>query len=799
MYLKSITLKGFKSFPDRTRLEFGPGVSVIVGPERPGKSNVTDAVLWALGEQSPVAVRGQSMQDVIFGGTPGRQAAAKRRGRARARRFRRALGLGVPEVSILRRLDRSGEGEYRLAGARCRLVDVIEVLSDTGLGKEMHSVISQGRVESIVTSKPRDRRLLIEEAAGLGKHRKRRRRAQLKLERTQENLDRALDVEREARSRLRPLKRQAEAAELHARLERQQLETRWELARDDLRTRGEALEQAKDRATQARAQREEVERRLEQVGRRREAAEDALARRSAEREELSRRSFLAQSAVERVGYRVEAVRAAEASVEGRLSRARAMIDALEKAGTEEVTDPDAPERIAALQGALDALDRDREAELKRQLADLEAAVAAAATEAERCGEAVQATTRAREQAEAQLEEARAGVREAERVLEGARREAARVGGELAAVNQFIRSHATLPGAPTSLADQLEVDPGYELAVAAVLDGRLRAAVVDERQDAAALLDRAGADGGRALVLAAADDSAPRQQPDPPTRGAKRLDEIVRGPGEALVLARGLLRGAWVVEAIEEVPSGFTGIAVTRAGRVWSASTSELRQAPAGGEERVLAERNRREELIKQSEAAVRGEQNAVAGLERAGSALAGAERERERTVAAHRAAVRTRDDATEEERRLQAQIDRRRAAPDDGPNAGRRAQLVAELAAERGALERAERERTERAGQLQRLSASVTRDEGLRPALARLLGALEGAVSALQTQKAAFDEALAADKEVGEHVAEELRACARRGSRTSHRASPLQRDADRDRGRAPAGTRPGSGFRARAP
>ena len=106
----------------------------------------------------------------------------------------------MSEISIQRRLDRAGEGEYRLNGARCRLVDVIEVLSDTGLGKEMHSVISQGRVESIVTSKPRDRRLLLEEAAGLGKHRKRRRRAQLKLERTQENLDRALDVEREGLS-----------------------------------------------------------------------------------------------------------------------------------------------------------------------------------------------------------------------------------------------------------------------------------------------------------------------------------------------------------------------------------------------------------------------------------------------------------------------------------------------------------------------------------------------------------------------------------------------------------------------
>src|SRR5437588_7460177 len=244
MYLKSVILKGFKSFPERTRLEFGPGVSVVVGPNGSGKSNITDAVLWALGEQSPVAVRGQSMQDVIFAGAPGRQASGAAEVELVLDDSDCTLGLGAPEVSIVRRLDRTGEGEYRLAGARCRLVDVIEVLSDTGLGKEMHSVISQGRVESLVTSKPRERRLLIEEAAGLGKHRKRRRRAQPKPARPQDNPGRALDVEREARSRLRPLKRQAEAAELHARLERQALEVRWELSRDALRDQLAVLERA---------------------------------------------------------------------------------------------------------------------------------------------------------------------------------------------------------------------------------------------------------------------------------------------------------------------------------------------------------------------------------------------------------------------------------------------------------------------------------------------------------------------------------------------------------------------------
>ena len=205
------------------------------------------------------------MQDVIFGGGRGVQARSAAEVEIVLDNSDGTVDLPLSEISIVRRLDRAGEGGYRLNGARCRLTDVIEVLSDTGLGKETHSVVSQGRVEAIVTSKPRERRLLIEEAAGLGKHRKRRRRAQLKLERTQENLDRALDVEREARTRLRPLKRQAEAAELHERLERQMLEARWELAREALRARGVELDGAEAEVKQARAARAEIEARLQAV------------------------------------------------------------------------------------------------------------------------------------------------------------------------------------------------------------------------------------------------------------------------------------------------------------------------------------------------------------------------------------------------------------------------------------------------------------------------------------------------------------------------------------------------------
>ncbi len=758
MYLKSITLKGFKSFPDRTRLEFGRGVSVIVGPNGSGKSNVTDAVLWALGEQSPMAVRGQSMQDVIFGGAPGRQAGRSAEVELVLDDSEGTLNLGTPEVSIFRRLDRNGDGEYRLAGARCRLVDVIEVLSDTGLGKEMHSVISQGRVEAIVTSKPRDRRLLIEEAAGLGKHRKRRRRAQLKLARTQDNLDRALDVEREARSRLRPLKRQAEAAELHARLERQTLEVRWELAREELRAHLAALEQAQAEVSRTRERRAELEGQLQAVAGRRERAEEALAERSALREELSRRCFVAESAGERVAYRAEAVRAATDGLEGRLAARRATLSQLQGQQDGDAPDPQVTERIAALQTEIEALDHDRDAELARQLAELEQQLAAAGELRTERTEAAEHTRRTREESEALADQARRSVREAERAVEAARREAARVGGELAAVNQFLRAQSIAPGGAATLADELDVDPGYELALAAALDGRLSAAIVSDRGAAAELLDRAGADGGRALVSAEADDSG--SEAPAPLAGAERLLDHVSGRGDSLQLARLLLADAWVVEAVDAVPPSFRGLAVTASGRVWAAASRELRQAAAVGEERVLAERNRREELVRASERAIQAEQTARRALEQVTAHVGQLDAEHERLVSADRSAVRARDEAAEDERRIGSLIERRRSAPDDGPNAGRRAQLAAELAAQRSMLERSERERNERQARILGLQATIARDEQFGPIVDTVLDALGQAAAAISERLAGFRDALAADREAGEHVAAELRACA---------------------------------------
>jgi chromosome segregation protein len=415
MRLKSLTLKGFKSFPDRTRLDFGPGVSVVVGPNGSGKSNVTDAVLWAMGEQSPLAVRGQSMQDVIFGGGRGVQARSAAEVEIVLDNSDGTVDLPLSEISIVRRLDRAGDGGYRLNGARCRLTDVIEVLSDTGLGKEQHSVISQGRVEAIVTSKPRDRRLLIEEAAGLGKHRKRRRRAQLKLDRTQENLDRALDVEREARTRLRPLKRQAEAAELHERLEHQLLEARWTLACEALRARGVDLREAEARVRDARASRELVESELEAIVARRGRAETALAERTKRHDALSRRAYEIRSARERLQLRGEQAQTTAVTLAERASRIEIELGALTAPSEGSEGAPDAAsedgadeDRVRALESELTELDSERQRQGEREIAGLEQECAQAAGQLAEV-EAETAVARAEHRrAEERLEAARNG-------------------------------------------------------------------------------------------------------------------------------------------------------------------------------------------------------------------------------------------------------------------------------------------------------------------------------------------------------------------------------------------------------
>jgi chromosome segregation protein len=756
MHLRSITLKGFKSFPDRTKLDFAPGVSVIVGPNGSGKSNITDAVLWALGEQSPLAVRGQTMQDVIFAGgagVPSRNAAEVE---VLLDNADGSLESGFSEVSIVRKLSREGEGEYRLNGARCRMVDVLEVLSDTGLGKEMHSVVSQGRVESIIHSKPRDRRLLIEEAAGLGKHRKRRRRAQLKLERTQDNLARALDVEREARSRLRPLKRQAEAAELHQRLERQSLEARLELAADDVRGARAELAQAEAGAAKARAERDEAERLLTEVAQRREAAEEAFAEHSRARERLSSSLFGARAAADGIALRAE--RAREAAQAAADDAARDEREAAElEAGDPQQSDAAAPERIAALEVELGTLDAERDTRLEQELGDMDQERVQAEDAREAAAAEVERRRTALVKAEQSVEDARSAQRQAERAEESARAAAAKAGSELAAVNQFLRTAVATPDGARTLAAELKVDQGFELAVAAALGSRLRAGVVDDLADGHSLLDRMR-DGGSAL-LAARGEARPAT--GSPAAGAERILDHVRPPADLAPMAERLLGDAWLVEDLTTVPRDFAGIAVTPGGRAFFGATGELRQAPAGGEERILEARASQEELVAASQAAAAEEGVAREAVAQAGTLLRERLEAREQASAEVREASRALDEADELLRRATRRIELRRAAPEEGQAAVRRARVEADLAAEKRIAERAEHARVERHGRLVRLRTRVERCRDVAERAAAAAEVLGTAAQAVAGRRDALAEQLAADEAVGERTAAELRACAR--------------------------------------
>jgi chromosome segregation ATPase len=501
MYLKSLTLKGFKSFPERTRLEFGPGISVVVGPNGSGKSNITDSVLWAFGEQSSLAVRGSSMQDVIFGGGPGVQARSAAEVELVLDNADGTVDMPDSEISILRRLERSGEGEYRLGGARCRLVDVIEALSDTGLGKETHSVVSQGRIESIVTSKPRDRRLLLEEAAGLGKHRTRRRRAQLKLERTQLNVDRALDIEREARSRLRPLARHAQAAELHERLERQSLEARLELARHSWLASRIEHDQAQTAARYARASRLEIEAELQAAMVTRANVERGLAERAEQHDALTDRLYGARSALERMQLRADQIRTLRAALQERITSGEAELAALQTQSEDD--------RTSAAATAGEA----RVDELVQELAQAQARYEAETSQ--------QADARVREHAarkheydtlREELDQARA--------LRGRERAgAARLG------DSWQRSWTELRGL--------------------IIDGLRRALTLgtdSERELAAAEVAQAAERIARAAVERALDDAAGATGDD--ARDGDALAELERRTADAAELER---RARWLVE------------------------------------------------------------------------------------------------------------------------------------------------------------------------------------------------------------------------------------------------------------
>src|ERR687884_1521415 len=218
MFLRSLSLRGFKSFAEKTTLEFAPGVSVIVGPNGSGKSNLVDAISWVLGEQGPRALRGAQMADVIFAGSPQRPALGMAEVKLVIDNSAGLIPVPMSEIEISRAIFRNGDSEYRIGGQACRLLDVQELLSETGIGRALHTVVGQGQLEDVLTARPEDRRQYIEEAAGIAKHRKRRERSERKLTNLDQDLLRLQDVLSELKRQLKPLKQQAEMAERHEQL-----------------------------------------------------------------------------------------------------------------------------------------------------------------------------------------------------------------------------------------------------------------------------------------------------------------------------------------------------------------------------------------------------------------------------------------------------------------------------------------------------------------------------------------------------------------------------------------------------
>ena len=215
VFLKTLTMKGFKSFADAAELDMEPGITVVVGPNGSGKSNVVDAIGWVLGAQAPSAVRSQKMDDVIFAGTSKRAALGRAEVSLTIDNSAQLLPIEFTEVTITRTLFRSGDSEYAINGTSCRLLDIQELLSDSGVGRHQHVIISQGQIDGVLNARPEERRLIIEEAAGVLKHRRRKERSERRLLATEGNMQRLQDLLREVRRQLRPLERQADAARRH--------------------------------------------------------------------------------------------------------------------------------------------------------------------------------------------------------------------------------------------------------------------------------------------------------------------------------------------------------------------------------------------------------------------------------------------------------------------------------------------------------------------------------------------------------------------------------------------------------
>src|SRR6266545_2367134 len=653
VFLKSLTLRGFKSFAEKTTLDFEPGITVIVGHNGPGKSNVVDAIAWMLGEQGPKSLRGGKMEDVIFAGTGSRTALGRAEVVLTIDNGAGLLPIDYSEVTVTRLLYRSGESEYALNGTPCRLLDIQELLSDTGVGRELHTVLGQNRLEDVLHGRPDDRRAAIEEAAGVYKHRRRKEKALRKLAGMEQHLVRLSDLVGELRRQLKPLQQQAETAAKAAEVAAELREVRLTLRARELATareRSAALD-AEEAAFAARlaelaeleplaARAGEAVHRLETVRERLRgtvALAEARARHLAEAlaeeadgrsaADLEREAAAVAEELAAVEAELSSTTAATRDAEAERDRARAALAAHDQAATRAERDRAGAHKrevrlaseVAGLERAIEQMEAEggrlreqaallgrRQAEAGGQLerlradrAELEGQQAGRASDLAAAGERRdrQATdTRRLAAEERRVEAERAAARARREAFEATARAA---GGEALA---FLEG-AGRDGVLGPLAPALSVEPGYEAAVAAALGADADAIVVAGPEVAtggAALLRDAGS--GRAILLhpATAGGSAPRNPPDqvprlieaagvPGPEGSGR-----RGPGdpEGVPRSEGSRRGAPVDPGLDGAPKLLDRVTTAgRAGEVARALLAGVLVAADLAEARTLLERH----------------------------------------------------------------------------------------------------------------------------------------------------------------------------------------------------------------
>jgi chromosome segregation protein len=639
LYLKSLTLKGFKSFASSTTLQLEPGITCIVGPNGSGKSNVVDALAWVMGEQGAKSLRGGKMEDVIFAGTSGRPPLGRAEVQLTIDNSDGALPIDYAEVTISRTMFRNGGSEYAINGSGCRLLDVQELLSDSGIGREMHVIVGQGQLDSILHATPEDRRGFIEEAAGVLKHRKRKEKALRKLDATDGNLTRLADLLSEIRRQLKPLGRQAEVARQAQTVQADVRDARARLLADDLVTARTALETELADESVLLERREEVEAAIAD-GREREARLEATLRDDLPRLAAAQETWFALSGLkerlrgtasladERIRNaagasegdtvdsgrdpddleaQAERVRRQEAEIAEQVEADRAALDAAvvaKRAAEEAAAEED--KRIAGLQCA--AADR------REGLARLTGQVNALTSRSEAADAEIQRLTEAREEAvtraeraqrdftaletrvagldageegldsehedavavldevEEQLARAREDSQQADRDRAGlvARRDALELGlNRKDGAGALLAATDEVGGLLGSVAALLDVDHGYETAVAAALGTAADAVVVTDPAAAIGAIGHLKDDDlGRAGLVLGGAPATDRDWPGLPDGVAYAVD-VVSAPDDVRPALVRLLHKVAVVDdldaarrLVEDLPDV---VAVTREG------------------------------------------------------------------------------------------------------------------------------------------------------------------------------------------------------------------------------------------